>query len=253
MNTVIVSIFPGMGKTYIKESNNFKIKDINSVEYAYLEDSKKGRLDNPDFPGNYIKAITEAVNSKEYDFVFVSSNSVVREALNKAKIQYVLISPKQSIKNELCERFKERGNSQRFIDKMYNNWNNYTNSIVNETYPLQIKFDINDSIDNDLLTRLKENLEGILSRTLNNVSAKNIEKDLGKYDILWTMISKNRKGWTSQELRKYKDFIDWDVLCKFNVIPEDILKDKSFEKYINMKYVKDNIKKYGLKVRKLIK
>lgn len=253
MKAIIISAFPGMGKTYARSFSQFNIKDLDSSNYKWIEDAKKGRLQNPDFPNNYIEAISKAQNEEDVDFVFVSSHSEIREYLSKAKIQYILISPKQNIREELCARYKERGNSEKFIKKIHDNWYNYTGSMLNETWPIQIKFGAEDFIDENLLKLLKENSEQIYNKTLNNVKSKNLESNLAKYDVFWSILSKDRKGWTSSELRKYKEFIDWDALCKFNILPEDILKDESFKKYINMDYVKANIKKYSPKVRKLLK
>ena len=251
---LIIAAFPGMGKTYTRMSTeSLRIKDLDASKYSKLEDGKRGKIPNPDFPKNYIDAIEVASKSNDYDVVFVSTPTEIRELMSSRKIDYILISPYNNCKNAIIERFKERGNSQRFINNMYNNWSKYMLTITNDPVGYQIKFKEDEVITSDFLDRLVNNFQSMVELTVKNSNNKNMDRDLKKYDVFWPNLCRTRKGWNASEIRMYKDFLDWDVLCKYNVLPDEIIKDPSFKRYINFDYLKDNIKKYNIKIRKMIK
>ena len=66
-----------------------------------------------------------------------------------------------------------------------------------------------------------------------------VEIDFGVFE------GKNYEELNGDEI--YQKWIDWDTMCKFNVLPDEIIKDPSFRKYINFEYLKDNIKKYNIR------
>ena len=78
MRTRIISAFPGTGKSVYHEKHPLTTLDSDSSNFSWIEvDGVK--LRNPQFPENYIEHIKKNIGI--YDFIFVSSHSVVREAL----------------------------------------------------------------------------------------------------------------------------------------------------------------------------
>lgn len=112
--TLIISGFPGVGKsTAFSTAANLVIKDSDSSQF-----------DKADFPQNYIAHIKQCIDDK-VDIVFVSSHKEVRDVLTENNIWYVLLYPDISLKNEYLERYKQRGSSQKFIDLVESNWENW--------------------------------------------------------------------------------------------------------------------------------
>jgi hypothetical protein len=68
--TIIVSAFPGTGKTYCWVNTDLDVIDSDFSTFA-----------KSDFPNNYIKHIKSKIGTK--DIILVSSHSIVREALVK--------------------------------------------------------------------------------------------------------------------------------------------------------------------------
>lgn len=265
---IIISAFPGMGKVYERIWGKYNIIDINVKDYKYKiieEKNKVGKksistyksvpklVPNNEFPKNYIEAVKKAAEDDEIDFAYVSSASDMRELFNKEKINYILVTPKREIKKLMLTQYKSRGNSDKFINGMDVNWNKYMNSILNETFPYQIKFDIDDACNEDFLDCIKEKYQSMIEKTAFEASRSNMDQNLTRMSVFWPNLCRTKKTWTARDIRLYQNFIDWETLCKFNVLPDEIIKDPAFRKYINFDYLRDNIKKYNVKIRKLIK
>ena len=111
--------FPGVGKTYIKES--FKGTDIKIL------DSDSSNFPKDDFPANYF-AYLESVY-KDFDLIFISTHKDVREGIKKTYLVddcYICVCyPDKSLKKAWIERFRNRGNNETFcklIEDHYDEW-----------------------------------------------------------------------------------------------------------------------------------
>lgn len=132
MRTIILSAFPGMGKSYaVKHSSQYKMLDLESSEYSWIE-TDEGKVRNPMFPQNYIEVIKKLVYQGSYQVIFISSHKIVRQALQENKIKYYFVYPDISLKEEYIKRFKQRGNNQNFIEQLKKNWELWINQIQNE-------------------------------------------------------------------------------------------------------------------------
>ena len=128
MKTKVYSVFPACGKTWLyehQEDYDLKILDSDSSQFSWIYiNGIKER--NPEFPSNYIKHIKE--NMGKYDCIFVSSHASVREALDKAGIEFTIVYPAQSCKAEWIGRCfirEKNGESGCSAEIMYNNWDNW--------------------------------------------------------------------------------------------------------------------------------
>lgn len=112
MKTIIVSAFPGCGKTYLyanQDKYGYKIIDSDSSKFEKYDGWEKEYVD-------YISS-----NIGKYDFIFVSKHPVVLNELNNRKIPFVMVSPdnsdalsekeRQLIKQQWFGRFILRDNS----------------------------------------------------------------------------------------------------------------------------------------------
>ena len=111
---IIVSAFPGCGKTTLFE--NIKKKYGNKVLISYSDSSK---FDKSEFPQNYIEWISDNINN--YDIILVSSHKEVREELEKKdrRMEFIL-------------NYVRRGNNFSFIQKIDSNFDNWIDEIEND-------------------------------------------------------------------------------------------------------------------------
>lgn len=128
MKTFVLSAFPACGKSYCFNNLNgedFKILDSDSSDFSWIKDERGQNTTerNPEFPNNYIRHIKE--NIGKADIIFVSSHEVVRDALLRNNISFTLIYPHKQCKEEWLERFKNRGNDEKFINFISSNWDKF--------------------------------------------------------------------------------------------------------------------------------
>lgn len=131
--TFIISAFPGCGKTFCFKSNNeLTILDSDSSNFSWVKDEKGNNTKerHPDFPENYINHIKS--NIGKVDVIFVSSHKNVREALYNAGLNITLVYPDKDNKEEWIKRFKERGNDEKFISFISDNWDEFIDDIEND-------------------------------------------------------------------------------------------------------------------------
>lgn len=135
-NTLIISAFPGTGKTYFFNKyngvNSLIILDSDSSNFSWIKDENGNNTTtrNPDFPNNYINHIKE--NIGRADIIFVSSHDVVRQALSDNDIKYIVVYPDNDCKDEYLERYRNRGNTEEFINMMDKNWDKFIDGMKND-------------------------------------------------------------------------------------------------------------------------
>ena len=172
MSAKIISAFPACGKTtYYKKWSQYslenvwrirnngeqaynnlglpcgqKILDSDSSEFSWVKDEygNNTSVRNPKFPQNYIDHIKEKMLTE--DIIFVSSHEVVRDALKQNDIPYHIFYPKKEQKERWVCRFRERGNDEKFISFISDNWDKFIDGIENDDYP--IKHELRDDWTN---------------------------------------------------------------------------------------------------------
>ena len=134
--TFVISAFPGTGKTYFynqyKGKNSLIVLDSDSSNFSWIKDEKGNNTTkrNPDFPNNYINHIKE--NIGKADIIFVSSHDIVRQALYDNGIKYIVVYPENNCKDEYLERYRNRGNTEEFINMMDKNWDRFIDGMKND-------------------------------------------------------------------------------------------------------------------------
>jgi hypothetical protein len=128
--TIIVSAFPGCGKSYCTQHGKFLIThDSDSSKFHFVE--KTGEL-NLDWPNNYIQHIMRLTSRGYYDVIFISSHAEIRNALNRSGLKYFLVYPESGCKNEYLQRYRDRGSSTGFIECLDKNWDDWLQSCWND-------------------------------------------------------------------------------------------------------------------------
>jgi hypothetical protein len=112
-STKVISAFPGCGKSHYFRNCGDKI----------VLDSDSSTFDKSDFPRNYIEHIKS--NLGKADVIMVSSHKEVRDALVENEIEFTLVYPESSIKEEYIQRYIDRGSPESFVNLLTNNWENW--------------------------------------------------------------------------------------------------------------------------------
>lgn len=110
--TNVVASFTGTGKSFFTKKYPGMISDPDASAF-----------DKQYFPSNYLAAIrNNIVNDK---CSFVSCHDVVRDALVKNGISFILVFPAQECKEEYLSRFNKRGDELKYIDLVESNWDRW--------------------------------------------------------------------------------------------------------------------------------
>jgi hypothetical protein len=131
--TKIISGFPAVGKSYLTKDCHLTVLDSDSSLFSWISDGVR----HPDFPQNYMQHIKE--NIGKVDYILVSSHDIVRKALKENSIEYSLVYPSIELKDEYLERYKNRGNDEKFVSFINSKWDEFINDIETETFPSLIK------------------------------------------------------------------------------------------------------------------
>lgn len=140
MKTVIISAFPGCGKTYLAENQknlDYTIADIDSYKFAH----------EVQWVCKYIDYVLS--NIGKYDFILITQQDEVLMELKKRDITFVTVAPdnslslsvkeRQLIKQQWFGRFILRNNSHitnlnLWLEKLEKNYDNWTNPDFFEYY-----------------------------------------------------------------------------------------------------------------------
>lgn len=119
--TKIISGFPGVGKSHLgkRSDNEVVVLDLESSNF-------KGENRWEDYK-NEIKNQVGKV-----DVLFVSSYKETRKILSELGLNFYLVYPDRSLKDEYLRRYRERGSTEEFIDMMDKNFDLFIDSIENE-------------------------------------------------------------------------------------------------------------------------
>jgi hypothetical protein len=127
MTTKIFSGFPGVGKSYYFFVNDGLTKaDSDSSMFSKLPN---GDL-NPNFISDYIKHIKSLIGTK--GILLVSSHNLVRDAMVEAGIEFTLVYPDRSLRDEYLDRFRERSSSDSFIGLVDSEWDSFIDSCIGQ-------------------------------------------------------------------------------------------------------------------------
>lgn len=137
---IIIAGFAGIGKTELAKKYR-NVVDLDSSDYAYDNsmvqhlslERRKGevRPSNPNWPDNYIEAIKAATS--KYDIVLVwDREDIIKEYLAN-NINFSLFYPDKSDLNNYVLRYRNRGNSENYIEmklKQYNERMLFFNKLI---------------------------------------------------------------------------------------------------------------------------
>lgn len=132
---MIISAFPGTGKSYFTKLHPEICGDSDSSKFSHHPDGTK----NDNFINDYMDHIIKESSHRKY--LFISSHEDVRKELIKRNIQFVLIYPDRSLKDIYLERYKERGSPAGFVKLLDEKWDEFIDSCknINDGFRITLK------------------------------------------------------------------------------------------------------------------
>ena len=146
MKTVIVSGFPGIGKSTLSLRTSLNVLDLDSSKFSWCpsDDSRSScprgdyeRNRNPNASSDYGKAIIEEYSKDTYDYIFVSTHQDTRKFLSEQKIPYLLVYPDKSRKDEFNTNYHDRGSPTGLIDFIIGNWDLLISDLEKDKTPVK--------------------------------------------------------------------------------------------------------------------
>ena len=184
--TIIISAFPGSGKTTFAKEFKGRVLDLESSDFKWKGDTDVDKVLNQDFPRNYIDTIIDAVKSEKYGAIIVSNeflNFEESKELSDMVENIIAIYPlndketgdsmdeyyNDKIKNEFLNRYKTMGKPDSFIKFISDNWDKLISDMENSTIPTKhITLQGNVSGISNLCVQLLSGFETALSSTYND-------------------------------------------------------------------------------------
>jgi hypothetical protein len=108
-NTLVVSAFPGTGKTFICSLNT-----VSAIEVEYWKYKNEGLEDK------YVDDVRKQIGV--VDYVFISTDPECLERLRKDGIDFTLVYPENNLRNEYLERYIKRDSPYEFIGTFMKYW-----------------------------------------------------------------------------------------------------------------------------------
>jgi predicted AAA+ superfamily ATPase len=139
--SIIVSGFPGVGKTYL-----YKIYPDDII------DSDSSSFDKAEFPGNYVTHIQQLLEINPVGkIILCSSHNSVRAELKKREMNFVLVHPSRHLKEHYLERYRKRGSSPEFVEMMDTNWDSFIDSCQKDPIEIKVPLATSDEYIVDIL------------------------------------------------------------------------------------------------------
>lgn len=169
MSAIIISCFPGCGKTYLCESAVCSLKtiDLDAANYAVQKD----------WPQNYFSAIISLFET--YEIILISQHEEILELLNLNHFPFYIVAPNNSdmtsekkrniIKQQWFGRFFLRDNLhiknttsiEQWFDLLLSNYNKWTSiEHLQKHHPSQIYLLDENEYLTDIIDAIKRNHTG---------------------------------------------------------------------------------------------
>lgn len=140
--TIIISGFPGIGKSFLSIWEGDKVLDLDSGNFT---GDNKWQL--------YKQALIDSIG--KYEYILVSTHPETRIILNELNAPYFIIFPDKSLKKEYIQRYKQRENNNSFIKLMEEHFEDFVDSIEDsEIEGIKVKLDKPNMFLKDIYKKL---------------------------------------------------------------------------------------------------
>lgn len=145
----IISGFPGVGKTTLRRhflnlymaedcAKIDTISDSDSSSFSWKIDDTGERVRNPDFAHDYVEHIKSRIDGG-CKLLFISTHETIRDELDKQFIDYIIVYPDKSRKDEFMKNYRERGNDEAFLSTLSANWDAWIDAIESDERHIKFK------------------------------------------------------------------------------------------------------------------
>lgn len=130
---IVICGFPGTGKRYALQ----RLKDICKVAYVDELEFKWIGTILKDFGLSYPKVYINQINNlrKSHDFILVSSDREIRDLLKAYNIEYHLVFPDISLKNEYIGRAYLNAYTDKYIQDIAIHWDSMIKNCITDPTP----------------------------------------------------------------------------------------------------------------------
>ena len=134
---MIISAFPGMGKTFASKKFEDIAVDLESSAYQWYDydfehvEQRKGKTTEKKilWPRNYFDDVVSS--NIKFPFVFISSNPIILDMLSVHGVKFVTVTPKISDKKDYLDSYIKRGDPEEFVNKISDNFDSCIKSLDN--------------------------------------------------------------------------------------------------------------------------
>lgn len=138
-NGIVLCGFPGTGKRYALE----RMKDVCKLVYVDDTEFKWIGAVLKDFGLRYPKVYVNQIKKlqKTHDFILLPSDREIRDILKAYKIEYRLVYPEISLRNEYVGRAYLNKYNADYIDHLVDNWDSIVRNCMTDncTYKRELK------------------------------------------------------------------------------------------------------------------
>lgn len=146
----IICGFSGVGKSTAEQKHKNVIDwESSCYSHHWIEGDECKWVKNPDFPQNYIDAVLKHCVEYTNHYHLLSCHQEVRDELKRRGIDYIIVMPEITQRNEYLKRWLKRGSSMDFITSMHERWGEMYHSCNRDSAP-KIYLEENEYI-NDIL------------------------------------------------------------------------------------------------------
>ncbi|MBR6674470.1 MAG: hypothetical protein IKL32_00940 [Alphaproteobacteria bacterium] len=141
-NIYVISGFAGIGKSTLAKLHPEAFIDLDSSQFSWKDynpnadkEASKGTFKerNENFPQDYVRAIKKCISEHPDKVILISQHQPVRDELVKNNINFVLAFPAMEEKEEFIKRYQSRGNNDKFIELLSQNWTAWIGALQQET------------------------------------------------------------------------------------------------------------------------
>lgn len=133
MHTILISAFPGTGKTYL--CNNIKTD-------KQIIDSDSSTFDKTNFPENYISNIKSHIGKA--NIICISTHLEVRQQLENDNMGFLLVYPYIDLKEEYLERLRQRNAEDVILPIIEKNWPLFINQLQKQKNCIHLELQKNE-------------------------------------------------------------------------------------------------------------
>jgi len=164
---MIIAAFSGTGKSTLARLYPQKVIDFICMPFKYecnenQEFNEESKADSNleykfGWEYDYVKAIKQ--NMSDNKILVIPSDRRVLALLEKDGIPYLLCYPQRNAKEVYHKRFRDRGNSEHFIEIFIGEWDRFMDSLEGDSYGRHIVLEpqqfLSDAINVDTLITIK--------------------------------------------------------------------------------------------------